>query len=91
MTPPTKKTLVPSLVAAFAIALILGTHEVVSLAILTATGFIPAMVVLAVFLRLAPLALWPPWKQRAAIWLVAALAAVAGCLLALAPAFLRRR
>ena len=83
--------MVPAVVTSFIAALILGSPEVITLAILTTAGFIPAMVVLAVFFRLAPLALWPPWKQRVAVWLVAALAAVAGCLLALTPALFRRR
>jgi len=90
MTFPLKRALVPAVVASFIAALILGTPEVITMAILTTAGFVAAMVVLAVFLRFAPLAVLPPWKQRAAIWLIAALAAAGGCLLALTPALLRR-
>ena len=85
-----KKALVPAAVMAILAAPIMGTLEVITEVILVGAGFICAVVVLAVFWRLTPVASWAPWKQRAATWLLAAGAPVAGCCITLAPAIFRR-
>lgn len=67
-----------------------GTAEAITMMILTTAGFISAMVVLLAFWRLTPVASWARWKQRLAIWLVAAGGAAAGCCVMLTPILFRR-
>ena len=85
-----KKAVVPAAVMAVVLAPILGTPEVITMAIPSLVGFISAMVLLVAFWRLTSVPSWPRWKQRVATWLIAAGGAVAGCFLMLLPAIFRR-
>jgi uncharacterized membrane protein YvlD (DUF360 family) len=84
-----KRAFVPAAVTGVVAAAILGTPELITLGILTAVGFVSAVIGVLTFWRLAPVDSWNPSKQRAGIWLAACVAAPAGCLLILAPAMVR--
>ena len=71
-------------------ASVIGTPEVITTIILSAAGFIAAVVVVVGLWRLTPVGSWSRWKQRVATWLVAAAGAVAGCFVMLAPILFKR-
>jgi hypothetical protein len=84
-----KKAALPAAVTALVAALVIGTPEPITLIVLCLAGFVSAMVVLVAFSRLTPVASWASWKQRTAIWLIAAAGAAAGCFLMISPIFRR--
>ena len=85
-----KRALIPAAVMGFVAAIIFGTPELITTAILTCAGFVSAMLVIVVAMRLVPVDSWRPWKQRVGLWLIATGAAAGGCALAISPIFLRR-
>lgn len=84
-----KRAIVPAVVTGLIAAVVLGTPELVTLGILTAVGFVSAVVGVLAFWRLASVGSWSPSKQRAGVWLAASVAAPAGCLVILAPVIFR--
>ncbi len=85
-----KRTVLPAAVMAVLAAPFFGTPEAITMLILSTAGFISAMALLLAFWRLTPVASWARWKQRVAIWLVAASGAAVGCCVMLAPIIFRR-
>jgi hypothetical protein len=83
------KAVIPAAVMALVVAPVFGTPEVITLVILSVAGFFSALAVLVAFWRLAPVALWAPWKQRLATWLIAVGGAAAGCCVMISPIFRR--
>ena len=85
-----KKAVVPAAVMAVVASTVFGTPEAITEMILSAAGFISAMIILVAFWRLTSVASWVPWKQRLAAWLIAAGGAAAGCCVMLVPLLFRR-
>lgn len=76
---------------AFIALAVFGTPEVITEFILFNAGFISAVIAVVAIWQLTTLSTWSLWKQRVAVWLIAAAAAAVACSTPLALALLTKR